>query len=182
MGVPASIIRKLFAGAAARRAFSLVEVTIAIGIVAFAFVALVGVLPVGLQTFRRAVDASVGAQITQRIINDIQQTDFSLLVKDHTTPFPFPATPRYFNDQGSEVTEPSSAVYHVKTWITPSTVLPCGNSADAYTASNDKLATILIQIVNNPGNRTITTDPATGMWNDRSMGIVTSEAFVAKNR
>ncbi len=87
MGGHASFILKNRRGARARRAFSLVEVTIAIGIVAFAFVALVGVLPVGLQTFRRAVDASVSAQITQRIINDIQQTDFDILLDGHTSPF-----------------------------------------------------------------------------------------------
>jgi len=164
------------------RAFSLVEVTIAIGIVAFAFVALVGVLPVGLQTFRRAVDASIGAQITQRVLNDIQQTDFDVLVGGHTSPFLFPSAPRYFDDQGSEVTAPSLAVYHVKTWVKPATDLPNGSSSSASTASNGKLATVTIQIINNPGNRTITTDSTTGMWNDRSIGMVTTEAFVAKNR
>ncbi len=176
MGGHASFILKNRRGARARRAFSLVEVTIAIGIVAFAFVALVGVLPVGLQTFRRAVDASVSAQITQRIINDIQQTDFDILLDGHTSPFL--ATPRYFDDQGSEVKTPATAVYHVKTWVKPSTDLP----GDPSTANNGKLATVNIQIVNNPGNRTIATDASTGMWNDRTVGMVTSEAFVAKNR
>lgn len=176
MGGHVSITLRHRRGALTRRAFSLVEVTIAIGIVAFAFVALVGVLPVGLQTFRRAVDASVGAQITQRIINDIQQTDFDVLMDGHTSPFL--AAPRYFDDQGSEVTAPSAAVYHVKTWVKPSTDLP-GNPS---TASNGKLATVTIQIVNNPGNRAIATDSATGMWNDRTVCMVTSEAFVAKSR
>ncbi|GAT32590.1 Verru_Chthon cassette protein B [Terrimicrobium sacchariphilum] len=179
MGGHASIILRHRRGGAARRAFSLVEVTIAIGIVAFAFVALVGVLPVGLQTFRRAVDASIGAQITQRILNDIQQTDFDVLVGGHTSPFLFPSTTRYFDDQGSEVTMPSSAVYHVKTWINPTTDLPGGGSTPA---SNGNLATVTIQIVNNPGNRSLATDGSTGMWNDRSVGMVTTEAFVAKNR
>ncbi len=178
MGGHASIILRHRSGAA-HRAFSLVEVTIAIGIVAFAFVALVGVLPVGLQTFRRAVDASIGAQITQRILNDIQQTDFDVLVGGHTSPFLFPSTTRYFDDQGSEVTAPTAAVYHVKTLINPATDLPGGSSA---AATNGNLATITIQIVNNPGNRTLATDGSTGMWNDRSVGMVTSEAFVAKNR
>ncbi|PTX93920.1 Verru/Chthon cassette protein B [Spartobacteria bacterium LR76] len=176
MGGHASIILRHRRRAIARRAFSLVEVTIAIGIVAFAFVALVGVLPVGLQTFRRAIDASISAQITQRIINDIQQTDFDVLVDGHTEPFQ--VSPRYFDDQGSEVKAPASAVYHVKTWVKPATDLPGGSA----TASNGKLATVTIQIANNPGNRTLTTDSATGMWNDRSVAMVTSEAFVAKNR
>ena len=38
--------------------FSLIEVTLAIGIIAFAFVALFGLLPTGMQTFRASVDTT----------------------------------------------------------------------------------------------------------------------------
>lgn|GEM_PF-6307406 len=46
-----------------RRGFTLIETAFAIGIVAFAFVALIGLLPAGLTNFREAMDPSVGAQI-----------------------------------------------------------------------------------------------------------------------
>ncbi len=45
--------------------FSLVEVTLAIGIIAFAFVALFALLPVGMTTFRAAVDATNDSIILQ---------------------------------------------------------------------------------------------------------------------
>ena len=38
------------------RAFTLIETVLAIGIVSFAFVALMGLLPCGLQVFRKAMD------------------------------------------------------------------------------------------------------------------------------
>ncbi len=56
--------------------FSLVEVTLAIGIVAFAFLSILAMLPVGLATFDRAVNATVEARIAQQIFSDAQQVKF----------------------------------------------------------------------------------------------------------
>ena len=58
-------------------AFSLVEVTLAIGIIAFAFVALFGLLPTGMQTFRAAIDISNESWILQNINSMVQTTDFA---------------------------------------------------------------------------------------------------------
>lgn len=104
------------------RGFSLVEVTLAIGIVAFAFVALFALIPVGLNTFRLAMDTSVGAQIAQRIISDAQQSDFDALVPDPSggggtlnletggADGQFYVLPiRSFDEQGTEVTPAESA-------------------------------------------------------------------------
>jgi len=119
-----------------------VEITMAIGIVSFAFVAVLGLLPSGLTTFRKAMDASVSSQIFQRVINEAQQTDFSTLV---ATPLPVVA---YFDDQGNKLdpANKAKAIYHVKTRVTISTPLP-GSSTP-----NTDLATVAIQIANNPGN------------------------------
>jgi uncharacterized protein (TIGR02598 family) len=102
--------------------FTLVEVALAIGIVAFAFVALLALLPAGNTAFRRAIDVAVCGQISQRIINEAQQSDFRALIdiKDSTgrtrqqqapdaDGFTFRAPKRsepayrYFDDQGREV-------------------------------------------------------------------------------
>ncbi len=64
-------------GKRSNAAFSLVEVTMAIGIIAFAFVALFGLLPTGMQTFRAAIDTSNEAWIMQNINSMVQTTDFS---------------------------------------------------------------------------------------------------------
>ncbi len=108
--------------------FSLVEVVLAIGVVAFAFVALFGLLPTGLSIFRKATDTSVGAQIFQKIVDDARQTDYLGLVDDVDThsvnapgfglnpnpPTAFRApkstapTLRYFDEAGTEIV-PDSA-------------------------------------------------------------------------
>jgi uncharacterized protein (TIGR02598 family) len=64
-----------------RRGFTLVEVTISLGIVAFAMVSLVGMLPAGLSNFRGAMSQTVEAQIVQALSEDIVLTDFSHLQK-----------------------------------------------------------------------------------------------------
>ena len=55
-------------------AFSLVEVTLAIGIIAFAFVALFGLLPTGMATFRASVDATNDITILQEMNAMVQVT------------------------------------------------------------------------------------------------------------
>lgn len=58
-------------------AFSLIEVTMAIGIVAFAFVSIMGMLPVALNAFNRSVDSTIETQIAQRLYANAQQVKFS---------------------------------------------------------------------------------------------------------
>ena len=132
-----------------RAAFSLVEVTFSIGIVAFGFVTTLGLLPTGLTTFRRAMDASIGSQIAQHVINDAQQTDFGLLTSG-------PQSLRYFDDEGKEViptnpanvtpSEKQKITYWVNTQIVSATPVPTS------TVANTSLATVKIQVANNPSN------------------------------
>ena len=58
-------------------AFSLVEITLAIGIIAFAFVALFGLLPTGLSVFRQSIDSANEMWIMQNLNTMIQVTDWS---------------------------------------------------------------------------------------------------------
>lgn len=58
-------------------AFSLVEVVIAVGVAAFALVALLGLLPSGLKTFKSTMNTAVGSQIAQRVFNDMQIANWS---------------------------------------------------------------------------------------------------------
>ena len=86
----------------------------AIGIVSFAFVGIFALLPAGLGVFRQAMDTSIGAQIAQRIVGEIEQTDFDSLVPPASGSPPSGTTLdssgnfyelpfRYFDDQGIEV-------------------------------------------------------------------------------
>lgn len=62
-------------------AFSLVEVTLAIGIIAFAFVALFGLLPTGMATFRASVDATNDITIMQEMNAMVQVTRWNNIEK-----------------------------------------------------------------------------------------------------
>jgi uncharacterized protein (TIGR02598 family) len=62
------------------RAFSLVEVTLAIGVIGFALIAVFGLVPVGLKSGRDSVDATrismVGADLESRIRASVTRSDF----------------------------------------------------------------------------------------------------------
>lgn len=86
--------------------FSLVEVALALGIFVFCFVALIGLLPVGLDIFRTAMDASASAQIFERIAADAELADFDTLLAaaEATGSGDYLLLPlRYFDDQGEEL-------------------------------------------------------------------------------
>lgn len=149
--------------------FSLVEVTMAIGIVSFAFLTTLGLIPTGLKTFRSAIDTSVGGQIFQRVINEVQQTDFDTLVAS------VPGV-RFFDDQGNECIA-DKAIYHVNTRILPSTSLTTTGSA----ASNDNIATITVQIAKNPGNAQMTM--SSNLWTaNPGVSVLTRSTLVARNK
>ena len=114
--------------------FTLVEVAIAIGILAVALVSLLGLLPAGMTNFRKAMDTSITAQIAQKILHDMEEAEFDEVIdvthlpKDPADPtnycapnfsFRAPAVGetdsnsnrvskvRFFTDQGAEVILPS---------------------------------------------------------------------------
>ncbi len=59
--------------------FTLIEVTISLGIVAFVMVSLVGLLPAGLSNFQTAMSQTMESQIVQGLSEEIALTDFSNL-------------------------------------------------------------------------------------------------------
>ncbi len=117
--------------------FTLVEVTLALGIISFAFVAMFGLLPVGLNVSRQAIDTTIEAQIVQKLTSQALQTDFSQLSKLAS------ADPYYFSDEGKNATQTNS-LYKAGFSVATSTAL----SADV---STQKLATVSIYILNTKG-------------------------------
>lgn len=55
-----------------RHAFSLVEVCIALGVVSFSLIAVLGLIPVGLQTSKTATDQTAAASIMAAIHSDLR--------------------------------------------------------------------------------------------------------------
>lgn len=158
-----------------RAGFTLVEVTLALGIVAFAFLALLALLPAGNVAFRRAIDLAVCGQIAQRVISDCQNADFDTLtdakpnqafISGHTLRLDM----RYFDDQGREIipTSPKHpnrdeikrAVYYVNTRILQTAPLPRNSSRTIREAVQtlgevkplNPMAQLTIQIVHNPNS------------------------------
>ena len=199
------------AGKLHREGFSLVEVTLALGVVAFGFVAIFGLIPVGLTSFRQSIDTSVGAQIAQVVLNDAAQTDFDQLIlgakgktnetfrKANALDTSGQTLIRYFDDQAVELppTKAAQALYHVNTRVTPATPLPKSGTA---TSDNTNLATVTVQVANNPGNQTLdlsTADamdqnsPLRNLWtgayksnpqDTRAVSLVTYSAVVSRNK
>lgn len=96
--------------------FSLVEISLALAIIAIALVALIGLLPSGLNNFRVAMDSQTAGEIFQRVVADAQETDFDALVHPEKlippqnalerggTGAQFYRLPlRHFDSQGTEV-------------------------------------------------------------------------------
>lgn len=93
-----------------RRAFSLVEVTLAMGIVGFAAATVLALLPTGLKSLRNSIEQTVESQISQQITSDILQTPFinaGTMIK-------------YYDNEGFPVNTPTEAIFTAE--VTPGTV------------------------------------------------------------
>lgn len=138
-------------GLGARSAgFSLVEVLMAIGIVAFAYIAMIGLLPAGMSSFNKAIDNSLGSQIMQRLATEAQQTDFDTLIAPATA-----TTLRYFDAQGNEKTTIAGSLYTAEVTVLAPTTLP-----STSTPASPSLATVTIRLAHNPGENPLPFDPA----------------------
>lgn len=89
-------------------AFSLVEVALAIGLVAFGFVALLGVVPVGLNSSQKAMHSGLQSQILQEICSEIQLSQF----KEFNEPDFAARFPKYYDDQGRQIDSTNPALSH----------------------------------------------------------------------
>lgn len=143
--------------------FSLIEVTIALGIVSFALIALFGLLPTGLTTFRSSIDRSVASQIAQNIISQARQTEFSSL-STLATPA---GSPKKFTEDGDETTDAAKTIYVAKIEVETSVSLP------AAPAPNTSMAKIRVRVVNSPsgGEAAITSNSTSSVVQDFSAFI-----------
>lgn len=116
--------------------FSLVEVTIALGLVAFAVVTVLALLPTGLTSIRESIDETVRTQISQQIAADVLQTPF-VSVTDFT---------RYYDNEGFPVSGETDAIFTAK--IEPTTVSYPGSDllASVGTSLDDNLKSLKVTI------------------------------------
>jgi len=129
-----------------QHAFTLIETTMAIGIVAFALIGVLGLMPAGMVTFQKAMDTSMSSHIVQQVVTDLQQGSFDALTQQQ----PF----RYFDDQGNRLSGATdAALYYVNTVVQSPAALPGGPSSN--------LASVTVEIVKNPSHRALQRDSAT---------------------
>ena len=163
------------AAALRSRGFTLVETALALGIIAFAMVPLVGMLPLGMRISRSATDAMLSAQIAQRLAGMIQQADYSSLSADNSIAKVY----YYFDSDGQPIkqtgsTAPASAIYAA------SILLPSSNALTASLVDSTNVTTLSIQIVNDPAHRLQGT-PTANPPSDLQARTVTVPVYLANN-
>ncbi len=81
-------------------AFSLVEVVLAVGIMALGVVTILGLLPHGLEMSRKTANELAETRIADQLIAEMQAMDWALLNTNSDT---ISANNRFFDDQGLEI-------------------------------------------------------------------------------
>jgi uncharacterized protein (TIGR02598 family) len=125
--------------------FSLIECVLSLGVVAFAFMALLGMLPIGLEQFRVSKQETVTTEILKFIDTQIQQTQFSDLANTPSSGGLEDAS-FAFSEEGLPVTlDSDKRVYLAVTSVTIGVPVP---SPGPTILSG--LATVDIEILRNP--------------------------------
>lgn len=85
-----------------RRAFTLVETVLALGLTAFVLTSLLGLLGCGMGNFRKAMDNTLQAQMAQHLVDNARRVSFDALAQ-------LAAQPYYFDDSGNPVDSANSS-------------------------------------------------------------------------
>lgn len=122
-------------------AFTLVEVVLALGVFVFAIMAIVGLVPVSLQTARESIKITRQSAILEHVNSDLQRKGFSSLSSLTTLSWMFDSDGNPLSTSQDE----SRIFYKVKGIIHPGTMLPGG------TAVSSSLLTVTLELVSPDG-------------------------------
>ena len=147
----------IFGPAKSFRAFTLVEVTLSIGIVSFVILVMLGINSVGISTLGDANNANLEAQIIQAISNEAALTDFSNLTNLAGT--------RYYDQEGRQVPQTSS----IYATVISGTTLSCNSVADFNAANIQQLT---VKFYHSPGGQI---NPVSLPFSRRSVTVANSE-------
>ena len=101
--------------------FSLVEVTLALGVAAISLLVIFSLLPIGLQTNQRSVEQTASVDILSAVAADLRATPrkigssslFNITIPPNPVSGATSIAPIYFNNTGQVVTSPDTARYQV---------------------------------------------------------------------
>ncbi len=133
-----------------KAAFSLVEVTLAIGIVSFVVVSILGTFSVGLTTIHDAKNDMSHAQIVAQISSTVLQTPF-----DQVDAYAS-AGPYYYDQTGRQLTSVTGALYSVKLVVVPGGTATYPGAASTL-SSSAKTVQITVSTIR-PGTSTAMTN------------------------
>ena len=91
------------------RGFSLIEVTIALGIVAFAMVPIIGLVSTGMKSLRDSMDETVRGEIVRKVSGEALRIPYTRLLEE------FQNKTFYFNDEGIQQTSSNASTIFVAT-------------------------------------------------------------------
>ena len=103
-------------------AFSLVEVTLALGIAGFCLLTIVGMLPVGLSSNKNSMEQSSAANLARAIAADLRTSSKTNLTSvQYGISYNQGSSTLYFNEDGTITNLPTKARYLATTVITTNT-------------------------------------------------------------
>jgi uncharacterized protein (TIGR02598 family) len=130
--------------------FSLIEVTIAMGVMAFAAIAILGIIPNGLAAATRSSQTTIAARLASEVQSEIQQVGFASFSTNSTNT-------TYFDGDGKILTSNTGAVYDVYRSV---------EDCNLPGASAGSFKRVIVQVVKNPAGQTFPLDPNnTGLRN-----------------
>jgi uncharacterized protein (TIGR02598 family) len=131
--------REICLGKASRAGFSLVEVALAIAILAFAMIPLIALLPHGQDTLRLSIREAAESRIEQELLGRLASTDWSTTNNLDT----LNDSLWYFNDYGLPVESPTDALFTAQLEF-------ANNALPGASNKNDFLKTVVIKITDLP--------------------------------
>lgn len=174
-------------GSRPRAAFTLVETALALGIVAFALIPLLGLLPIGLQMSHNASDLTLSAQIAQRLAGIIQQAGYSSFQGTDPAVNAGPGDVNYYFDvEGQPLKStgggvPAGAIYTANILLPSATDPNAGNTSQTNSlVDKANVTTLRVRIVNDPTGRIIGT-PSGAIPVDLKARAVTIPVYLANN-
>jgi uncharacterized protein (TIGR02598 family) len=129
---------KRFSQIFSQQAFSLIEVTLAMGIASFAVIGVMSLVPNGLATLRASSDASAVSRIMRTVASDARQAaNFASIVN----------TTNFFDDNGLKLAEANKAqsIYSAELTVLTNAIVPGAASA------NPNLKAISVRVARAPG-------------------------------
>ncbi|HSI86771.1 MAG TPA: Verru_Chthon cassette protein B [Candidatus Methylacidiphilales bacterium] len=126
----------------ARAAFSLVEVTLAIGIISVSALAVVALLPLGLSTMRQAMDHTVEAQIATQLGSEATLTPFSALATKYD------GKTTYYDAEGRRE---SALTSRTRYWAVTSLTNAGYPGSAIPTAITNSVVTLRFDLISTPG-------------------------------